>query len=155
VLYVHDMTNYLLFRLSSKLEPYSLFTFSKTSQADSCLHRTLNLIKKTLTAESFMHCMYPTINLPYIPSLHLHSLGLTFPSPPSTCVLPPHFPPLHISLLPPTHIHSQCLRDWHMVVFILFLTGISAVILIFMEGFDMYIASPVRDPNSVSIRNVS
>jgi len=42
-----------------------------------------------------------------------------------------------------------------MVVFILFLTGISAVILIFMEGFDMYIANPVRDQTSVRTRNVS
>ena len=47
------------------------------------------------------------------------------------------------------------MKDWHLLVLIYILTGVSAVILIFMEGFDMYMANPVRDQTSVSTRNVS
>ena len=80
-------------------------------------------------------------------------LFLPYHPPPSTCLYPPSFPP---SLPPSFHLHSQCvMKDWHLLVLICILTAVSAVILIFMEGFDMYIANPVRDQTSVNTRNVS
>ena len=147
--------DYLLFRLSNL--SWSPIDFLLSQDFTSWFLPTQNLKSNQKDIRCWqLHSTYalPSTFLTYPPSIY-NSLALTFPSPPSTCVLPPHFPPLHISLFPPTHNHSQVLRDWHMVLLILFLTGVSAVILIFMEGFDMYIANPVRDQNSVSPRNVS